>query len=112
MLLLYPAGSVRHNSASDCFAPWTTSYLPSADVLLENHLPSDCGEVLHWRNRERVRTNMNQYLELIENEKAGQRVTEFVSHHQDGGRGSVALGHSLDEHPFLSDVVGSGDRRR
>src|ERR1035441_3140146 len=36
---------------SGTIAPWTTSYLPSADLRIGNHLPSDCAEASRWRNK-------------------------------------------------------------
>ena len=52
---------------------------------------------------------MNNELELVEDKKAGQRLTGSARRHQAGGGCRVALRNSsIDGHEFLSDVVGSG----
>src|ERR1017187_9540584 len=116
-LRLYPAGHAAIVSCTFGSAQWpqgrfvhrTNSHTLSADLRVENRLPTDCGEARYCRNKGSVRTLMNNELQVIENKKVGQRMTESVDRHQTGGGCRVALRNSsIDEHEFVLNVVGSG----
>ena len=108
-LRLYPAAHAAIVSCTFGSAQWppsrfvhrTNSHTLSADLRVENRLPTDCGGARHYRNKGSVRTLMNNEPTVVEEKKVGR--------HQAGGGCRVALRNSsIDEHELVLNVVGSG----